>query len=244
MNSLKNHFIDFYRVLSKQQQEKLTYGINRFITEIPLHYHNVLIGVPQNNEDKCIEEQLEFFKEKRLPFAWYYDTEDPSFKQKLLKHGFQDIGIFQGMAGPLNKPLVPEMAVEETKRLEEFNEVVCTVFDFKGKGKELFKKALEESPLQHYQLRKEGKVVSVLSTYRNNGMVSFWNGATLPEMRRRGFNTALRKWALNEAMKEGCTTGSSFIQSDAMSYGINTRLGYKTGWKFQVLFSPTTPYVY
>lgn len=245
MNTVKNHFHTFYRVLSKQQSQFK--GIDRYVTGIPIPYHNVLIGMPEGDVDDCIEEQLQFFQKSGLPFAWYFDADNEPFKQKLLNYHFQDIGVFTGMFGPLNQLFEsPDLDIEQvgTNGMDEFNDVICTVFGFTGKGKELFKKALIESPMKHWMLRKNGKGVSVLSTLQEKGMVSIWNEATLPEERRQGNSSHLCKRALNEAMKEGCNTGASYIQSDAMAYGIHSRLGYKPQWNFHVLFSPERLYKY
>ena len=82
--------------------------------------------------------------------------------------------------------------------------------------------------------KKDGKVVSCLTTLIDGGLVSFWNGATQEQYRRQGLSTNLRKTALNHAVTKGCHTGSSYLMAEAMALGICKSLGYQSKWQFEV----------
>src|SRR6185437_12940870 len=115
------------------------------------------------------------------------------------------------------------------KSLQEFNELVCATFGMEGVAKDLYgkalgKSALEEKPtMSHWLARKDHKVVAAVSTFMRGDLVSFWNGATLPEYRKQGLSTALRCLALQEAVEQGCRTGMSYLMSEGLALGICTK---------------------
>ncbi len=255
---LQEHFNLFYIILSEnplvpEAAFKTINGIQRCLSGIPAPYHNAVLGCPKNNWDKCIDEQLNYFHTAKLPFVWYVDEDSsPDFKQRLLDHGFQDGGIFRGVIGFLDKPIpIPEIPddcalelVKDEAGMEEFNDLVCTVFAIAGESKDLYKKVMwsatknEHHAMFHWIARKQGKAVSAVSTMIEGEMVSFWNGASLPEIRQQGLNTALRRFALKDAMSKGCHVGSSYLMSEGMAFGICSKLGYQTKWRFNTFLSP------
>jgi predicted GNAT family acetyltransferase len=187
------------------------------------------MGVPQEIRwGGCIEEQLTYFANAKMPFCWYEDEEsNPQFKQNLLDRGFTNGGVFQGVIGSLDKPLPPVVVpkeyilerVEDEVALEAFNDLVCEVFALQGITKEMFKQVNwnamknKDHPMFHWIARKEGKVVAAVSTLIQGQMVSFWNGATHPEYRKQGLSTALRCLALQDAISKGCRLGASYLMA-------------------------------
>jgi Acetyltransferase (GNAT) domain len=253
--ALKDHFHLFYRLqihsklIANASYENIG-GIRRFLTGMPHCYNNALFGVPPKEAwDRSIEEQLRFFE--KIPFVWYLnENENPEFKQKLLERGFTDGGIFQGVIGDLDPaltmPQVPDgytlELIEDQRDIEEMNDLICAVFHMEGRSKESYQKILldasKNQAMYHWIARKDGKAVSVLSTIIDGNIVSFWNGASLPEVRRQGVSTALRHLALMHGMSKGCRFGASYLMSDAMALGICTKLGFQPKWRFHVLIAP------
>lgn len=258
---LQEHFKLVYstfaesKIIPNAAYEEVNGGITRCLSGCELAYMNAVINLPIGvNWDTCIEEQLKFFKDAQMPFVWFLDENSSTeFKQKLLDYGFQDGGIFRGVIGNLDRPVtIPEIPndcelqlVKDEVALDEFNDVVCSVFGMEGACKESFKQLLREganrseNSICHWVARKQGKVVSAVSTLIENEMVSFWNGASLPEIRRQGLSTALRRFALNDAISKGCRMGSSYLMSEGLAFGICSKLGYQTKWRFNVFLSPT-----
>jgi hypothetical protein len=253
----QNHFNLFYLILAENKlipeavfEERD--GIQRCLSGIPIPFHNAVIGCPEN-WDESIAEQIRFFNAAKMPFVWYLDEEsNAEFKKKLLERGFQDGGVFRGVIGNLDKPLphpeVPRDCVLELvdeSSMDEFTDLVCRTFGFQGVCQDLYRKVLWEAtknrrhPMFHWLARKEGRAVSALSTLIEGELVSFWNGATLPEIRRQGFSTALRYLALREAISKGCRMGSSYLMSEGLAFGICSKLGYQTKWRFNVFLSPS-----
>lgn len=211
---------------------------------------NAVIGCPEKNWDEGISSALE--KASR-PFVWYVDENaNPEFKEKLKARGFRDSGLFQGVMGSLSDQIAIPQAplgcqmelVTDEKTMEAFNELVCSTIGVTGDGKAAYKKALWDSAhgphplLFHWVARKDGKVVSALTTLVDGDAVSFWNGATDPDYRCHGINTALRCLAIKDAVSKGCHIGISYLMGDGMAFGICKKLGFETKWRFHAFQSP------
>ncbi len=256
---LQNHFDLFYVILAESRLIPNAVfenkgGIQRCLSGIPVPYNNAILGCPEEKLwDMCINEQVHYFNDAKMPFIWCLDEEsNPEFKKKLLDHGFQDGGIFRGVLGILDRPIpnpeVPDGCtlelVEDESVMDEFNEVICNTFGIQGVSKDLYKKVLweatqhEQHPMFHWLARKEGKAVSAVSTLIEGNVVSFWNGASLSEVRRQGLSLALRRLALKDATSKGCRIGVSYLMSEGLAFGICTKLGYQTKWRFNVFLSP------
>lgn len=260
---LKNHFIFFYKIIAEQKLTKDSNfhsfkKIHRALSGIPHPFNNAVIGSLSStyNWDSIIAEQLDYFNNAKMPFVWYVDEieENADFKKALTKHGFQNIGTFQGVIGSLNSSLPPTKKMEgyvlesikDESSMDEFNDLVCSTFDIKGISKDLYRALLwnisqgKKPMMYHWVARKNDKIVAALSTLIDGDMVSFWNGATDIEFRRCGLSTALRHVALNDAISKGCHTGASYLMSEAMALGICKRLGYEPKWYFNVFLSPSS----
>ncbi|MDN3505788.1 MAG: GNAT family N-acetyltransferase [Simkaniaceae bacterium] len=256
---LQSHFDIFYQVLTENpfvpNAHFETLGtFKRCLSGSPDAFHNAILGVPEKEcWDECIDAQLQFFQNENMPFVWYLN-EDSSieFKSKLTAKGFQEGGVFQGVIGFLDKdipePVVPEDCtlelVADQTTMDAFNLLVADTFEIRGVSCEMYKRALmdaTQSPnyeMLHWVVKKQGKVVSALSTLIKDDVVSFWNGATLPEVRGQGLSTTLRHFALKDALEKGCKVGISYLMADGLAFGICSKLGYETKWRFNVFISP------
>lgn len=231
-------------------------GIKRYLSGIPMHNFNVLMGVPDKemDADAFISQQMNYFAGYDVPFYWYVDeSASPDFKEKLKKHGFIDEGINRGVFGHLDKPIantsIPEDCVLELvtneMAMDEFNDLVCTVFGVTGINIDAYRdfswkmaQNKKEPIFYHWVARKNGKVVSAVSTMVLDGVASFWNGASSPDVRKQGLSTALRRFALQHAISLGAKYGSSYLMSEGLAFGICSKLGYETKWRFHAFLSP------
>ncbi len=258
---LKDHFSEFFTVycgikLEPIANSEIVDGLYRFVSGIPSPFLNAVLGTPEGNSESNIKQQFVYFNKIKMPFIWYVDeSSDSAFKNKLIEQGFQDIGIFRGVIGPLDKlipdPEIPESCTIELVKTEvsmdEFAELVCTTFEINEESKNLYKKGLwtlantEPPRMLHWLARKEGVVVSAISTFIEGPIVSFWNGASLPTVRRQGFSTAIRRVALQDAVSRGCRFGTSYLMSEGLALGICNQLGYETKWRFNAFLSPQFP---
>jgi predicted GNAT family acetyltransferase len=251
---LQDHFASFYRILAENKSVpdaifEESYGTFRCLSGLTERFYNAVIGAPKNSPKACIQEQKKFFQEKNFPFVWFLTTSIyPSFEKALMEEGFQNIGTFKGVIGSLPKlqePIVPIgytlERIEDEAALTEFNDLLCGEFDLQETTKGPLKKALLDFSgkyMYHYGVRKEGKLVSILSTFIEGNLVSFWNTTTLSEERKKGLSTALLTLALKDATQKGCTTGASYLMTDGMALGICEKLGYETQWEFHLFLAP------
>ena len=256
---LKNHFSHVYRLfveykhVPEARYEKAD-ELERYFSGLPMVNFNAVMGWLRDAEeyDARIEEELAFFG--NTPFFWYVEEEASSeFKEALQKYGFIDAGIFRGVLGALDAPIaftaVPEDCtlemVQDESTMGEFGELVAQVFGIKDATKGAYQKMLwdlaqeKEAQWYHWVARKEGQVVSAVSTMIQDGVVSFWNGASDPKLRKLGLNTALRRLSLQHAIAQGARFGSSYLMAEGLAFGICSKLGYKTKWRFHAFVSPS-----
>lgn len=227
--------------------------VSTYLSGIPHPFFNPVFGYPQKNQNTFIEEKLEHFNNANLPFVWYItESEGEEFKQKLLAKGFKSAGVFQGVSGSLEncieQPSLPLSytleAINTIESLYEFGELVSSNFGIMGVSREMFHQLLKKSlhntdyNLLHWGVRKNGIIVSCVSTFIVKEMVSFWNGSTIISERKKGLSTAIRKFALHHAIKNGCTVGCSYLMPDSLALGICTQLGYNQIWAFNAFISP------
>ncbi len=90
----------------------------------------------------------------------------------------------------------------------------------------------------HWAVRKNDKIVSTLSSVIEKDIVSFWNGATLPEARHQGLMTALACFALQDAISKKCRIGASYLLPERSAFSICNKLGGQTKWRFSAFLSP------
>lgn len=257
---LRAHFKGFYQVLTGNKfipdaAFETMDGVERCMTGVPYVFLNAVFGYPKDagEWETCIQDQVRYYKDHNLPFVWYIDeNQGDNFKEILAAKGFQNIGVFRGVSGPLNPALFSSELptgyqfelVQDENSLKEFNDLVCAVFGIPDSCKEMYKtvfwNAMHASSFQAFNwlARKDGKVVSALTTIIDGTHVSFWNGATLPELRKTGLSSALRCMALRDAYARGCRMGSSYLMAEGLAYGICCKLGYQTKWRFNVFIAP------
>ncbi|MBI2742828.1 MAG: GNAT family N-acetyltransferase [Chlamydiales bacterium] len=230
-------------------------GIPRCSTGILHPFMNAVFGAPPDADASAyIDREQQFFKERKMPFVWYVNEESSqAFRDQLISRGFKDLGVLRGVIGTLDKPIAqPDVPADCTLELvtteaemDEFNALVCTTFEYHGESRDLYRKTLWKAAvgttpkMYHWVARKQGRVVSALTTFIEGDMVSFWNGASAPELRKQGLSTALRYLALRHAISKGCCIGASFLMSEGMALGICTKLGYEPKWYFSAFLAPS-----
>lgn len=259
-HALRYHFNYGYRLYSDAKSVpnagiEMVNDVHRCLSGIPYPFLNAVLDCAdwKGNWDDCITQQMKYFKKAKMPFVWFVDenTNQP-LEQALLRRGFIFSGVFQGVVGVLDKPLSQfprpkgytfERA-EGAKAIGEFNELICEIFGVKSPSKEMFHNILQVDSqkkvpeMYHWIARKEGRVVSAVTTLIKDQIVSFWNVATVPELRRQGLSTTLHCLALDDAVQKGCRIGTSYLMSEALAFGICQKLGYETKWRFNTFLAP------
>lgn len=129
--------------------------------------------------------------------------------------------------------------VQNQSLMQEFASLICPIFGITGNAADQYEQALWKEPrVYNWVLKKDGKVISALSTFIDGFVVSVWNVATDPAFRRQGYSTELWKEALNQAILKGCRISMTYLISEGMAFGICKGLGYETKWQFHAYLCP------
>ena len=258
--TLIDHLLYFYRYMPEKKiipnaaYEKIG-NVHRSLCGIAFPFHNILMGAPEkpSSYDQFIADQTVYFKNSAMPFVWYVnEDEHADFQAHLLKKGFISPGTLQGVIKEFDKPIVHaeipegftlERAIDKNG-INDFTQLVCDTFGMLGTARTLFEKVLVEDAqganplLYHWLMRRKGEAVSAVTTMIKDDVVSFWNGATKPEYRKKGLSTALRRNALQDAIKKGSKFGISYLMAEALAFGICQKLGYESKWRFKAFIAP------
>lgn len=236
---LKEDFEYAYSIFGDEEFQKLNDSAWRATSNIHFPFLNVVYG-----EVDDLQAQIDYFAQKKLPFAWYLDQDaSESFKQKLKERDFKPIGTFQGMIGPLNPERVQMPLpdgyefgiVEDEKEMSEFTHVLCTLFQMPEADKLnsiLWKH--NASAMYNLYIKKDGQIISTLSIYIDKDIASFWNGGTHPDHRGKGLMTLLGQRAEKLALEQKCQRGATYLMADAMALGICNKNGAHRSWAFDV----------
>ena len=68
----------------------------------------------------------------------------------------------------------------------------------------------------------------------NKPSAGFYNIATLPAFRKRGFGTAMTAYSMIEAGNKGCTTG--ILHASLMGNPVYLKMGYKPYGEYKVFW--------
>jgi len=256
---LKDHLVLLYHLMAESNlidyaKYELVDKVVRCTSGIPKSFLNALIGIPDTDWDQSIARQKAHFNRVKIPFVWYVDDKDIQFQQSLINHGFSDEGLFRGVVGKIDQsrlhiePLegFSIERVQDEKTMDDFSVLVAENFAQDEKTRCMYKQFLWQMTdsanhhFVHWIAKKQGKVLSVLTTFIENELVSFWNGATDMVYRRMGLSTMLRKMALQDALLQGCKMGCSYLMAEAMALGICNKLGFETQWRFKAYVGPSS----
>lgn len=229
-------------------------GVKRCLSGSPDPFDNAILTCSQSEItwDKHIVEQIDYFKGAGVPFAWHVDNEShQDLENALVRHGFEKHDSIYGFAGNIDKPIdlitfpigytIERVSSDETYRA--LTKLVCATFEYAKELEEnyyqLFKMKSEgDQPVwSHWVAKKDDIVVSAISTMIKDNVVSFWNGATLPEHRNRGLSKALTHTALRNAAERGCLIGITYLSAEQQALGIVKGLGGRHIYSFNTYYA-------
>jgi hypothetical protein len=238
---VRSHFEEFYAMLVENRlipEAALASsgGVKSYLSGISDSAYNIAFGKPQSTAwETAVDATCHRFQEAEVPFLWCIDAdEDPSFQESLLDRGFKTSGLFQGVIGALplsmGEPRLPEgyslEIVQDLSTMEEFLDLFFNLFHMAPSSRDLLRTCFwnqtkgQESHMVHWLARRRGTPVAILSTWIKGNTVSFWNGASLPEVRRQGVCTALGHAALRDAISKGCRLGASYLMPSALALSL------------------------
>lgn len=193
----------------------------------------------KTNADAAIQEQIDFFAQRKQPFEWkVYDYDKPrDLLKRLMDNGFEledtdAVMVLDVHDAPATFLVPPAADVRPITRLEELEDVRLVEEQVWGGDFDRIQKRLAA----HLQIP---GLLSVYVAYvddipacagwtyynANSDFAGLWGGSTLEQYRGRGLYTALLATRVQEAIRRG----RRFLTIDAspMSQPIVTRHGFR-----------------
>jgi hypothetical protein len=242
---LQNHLKKFYHELNHCSPLSEA-GFKEFgrtwhsCTGCKLPYYNIRLGAPIKEWQSVIEEEIGYFQEAAVPFVWYVnEKETAQFQEMLSSQGFIDKGVFKGVIGSMDENSIPpslpeaysvELVQNETEMLF-FHNFLCDRFEITGETREPLKRLhgqMQGRGMNHWMLKKEGSVVSILSTFIDGKVVSVWNHASAPGISEQ----ILSQYALQQAKEKGCSIRLEYVSQERAIPATSEGFGGETKWSF------------
>jgi GNAT superfamily N-acetyltransferase len=193
-------------------------------------------------KSEMLREALGTFKATRTPVTWLVDAADSN--EQPGKCGFSSQGSWTGMTYDLSQ-LPAELKipadyviapVADNKTLADWIETACAGFQFTGDIKRAYQKFFMEVGVtagydvkrfrrwQPYLLTIEGKPVATGAVYNGTAAAGIYWTATVPGTRRHGVATALTRYMLREAARNGYS--QMVLQATTMGEPVYRKLGF------------------
>lgn len=214
-----------------------------FISDIPSPTFNVVARTRLSPEDTDakIKEILKIVKKLKIPLGWWVfpATKPIDLGEHLISHGLAYKGDGHGAAADLTKmnldqPLPEGLTIEPVVDAESLRSFLQP-FSAVHKTPDFFSRALFDSfskmglkpnqPYRHYIGWMGGKPVSTGSLLLSAGVAGFYNGAVLPEFRKRGIGGAMVSHRCKEALAMNYRFG--VLIASNMMWPIVKAMGYK-----------------
>ena len=216
---------------------------------LPHHYGNG-VYFTQFNEDeanKKIENAIEFFSERNVPFLWFVDpeTKPEDMPSRLTKHGLQNVGEYKAMASNLNtiKNQLGEPTGFEIKQVKNKSDMK-TFWNIWYRGYEYpeflydnfyetsIKKKIRHPDRQLYIGYLEGKPVATSHLLMGGGAAGLWWVTVLPEARGKGIGTFISQWTIMKGKDNGYKL--STLYSTEMGHPIYKKIGFQDYFSAQI----------
>jgi len=190
-----------------------------------------------SNADETIQETIDYFSSKGLPFTWHVDPGDtpPDLPERLEKNGLTLSGG-PGMALVLSEFKAPEPRegfscerVRTQEMLKTFSRLLPEAYGIPVFAWEDFAQIIMSVGIRddfcHYLGFLDGHPVTTSSVLYADGVAGIYDVATLPEARGRRMGSMITAMPLIDARKIGYKI--SILHSTAMGYNLYRRLGYE-----------------
>jgi len=243
--AIEVNWFDWFKLWSKAPQVQFheTDYLKRLTTRVPHSMWNgvFLARLTEENVDDKIEENIEFFKELRLPWHWYVGpgSRPLDLGQRLVTYGIALREQMPGMAVELDsmrddfsKPqrfMVKQ--VRDLGTLRDFVHVASNVMNlFKEQSYEFFLYEAtaifdDKVPRYDYVGYLEGVPVATSILVTSESVAGVNTVATLPEARGKGIGTEMSLVTLREARSLGYKVG--VLLSSEMGHGVYKRIGFE-----------------
>lgn len=192
--------------------------------------------------DAEIDKAIAWFERRNTPsFFWWTDSQSQPLDlvERLLRRGFDgnlegdpgmalDLNTVNTETGPPNDLSIVR-AIDQ-KTLDDWQMVFAPAFEADlSAGRAWVEATLEaggaNAPWQLYVGYLEDKPVAISILFMGAGVAGIYGVGTLPELRRKGFGTAITLKSLQDARRQGYRFAVLF--ATRMGYPIYQRLGFR-----------------
>lgn len=184
-------------------------------------------------EPKEIEETIDFFKSRGLPFVWW--TDSSALKIPDFQFGGHMTGISLNLKNEIKtvlpSPKLTIKTVSTKKELTDFCKVIADCFGFNAKVEEQYlqmcQAAMDQKEQIHFLAYVDDIPVSTATLSTTPLSAGIWNCATLPSYRKKGIGTALAYHATQHAKEKGHSEVMAVLMPKGMACGLFKSLGYQ-----------------
>jgi len=205
--------------------------------EIPMLNRVMFTRLSSENADEKIQEVIDYFSSKELPFTWQVDPDNTprDLPERLEKHGLTH-SSGPGMALKLSELRIPDTQddlifkrVNNQELLQTYSRLLPIAYEFPESACENITRILIGVGLRndfyHYLGYLDDKPVSTSSIVYSDGVAGIYNVSTLPEARGRRIGSMITAAPLIDARNRGYKV--SILHSSNIGYNVYKRLGYE-----------------
>jgi GNAT superfamily N-acetyltransferase len=193
------------------------------VLNVPLFNRVVSLGVAEPADDAELDRVLGWFAAQGQSRFWVEVTpvaRPSNLRERLAARGLADSGGRQAKTWrrPTLVPIDPSIGIEELTMAHRdgFAAVNVAAWEVPPVLTPWFGATVGVDGFRHFGVRDEdGRVVSTGSMFVRDGVAWLGYGATYPEFRGRGYQTALLAHRVSEAARMGCEIAHSETREDA-----------------------------
>lgn len=247
---ITSNLFQLYEFIGKEKGCLLHKGKNvDWVISKPSCWPNMIFNTRitgQNKSDE-IKEISGLIRQKAAPPFWIITPEtDGEIEMVLENNGMIAIDQLPGMSIDLGqfikrnqgKNKIADLEITEVSSAEQLSHW-CEIVDkviFKGKklNQELFIRLTGNPSIHFYTGYIQDIPAATSMSFISPPSAGFYNIATLPAFRKKGFGTAMTSYSMVEAGNKGCTTG--ILHASIMGEPVYSKMGYQTYGEYKVFW--------
>lgn len=256
LQPFKKHFVDTFAFMATQAKLPLS--------EVEIKTDSIRVTTGVNSpffngvflkgtlSKKDLENQINFYNKKGLPFCIWQESD---LRADLLEsYQFKKLGEMTMVGCQMSdcKPLNFSKKEIQIKKITSFEEASLwaalqkTSFGYEANEEHFFIKlimnSLENSDIAYYIAYLNEKAVGssmvYITEFQGIKVSSLWNGAVLPEARKKGVGSAMANKRIEFAASKKADLMGAYLMPDKMALGYCNAIGMKELYKIYPYLSP------
>lgn len=241
--NIQNNLFEYFKLFGKNEGGEILEGdeVTIVFTGTPVRFNRIFkTYLREVKADRKIRYIMDYFNDKNSKAIWLIRSGDRpvNLGRKLMNHGFGTYPDWIDMFINLNLEDIhlqmPDnfeiITVNSIDELTNWIETLCKGFGFEediDHYKKIFPKISEnlDSNLKYYLGLYDNKPVSTCLSFFGYSVAGIQCISTIGDLRRKGFASAITKYAMNEANSNGYKI--MFLQSEQKIKRIYENIGFK-----------------